>query len=81
MSKQAPAEEEEKKPTKPQKTKNLNQEVIDKAAGIASQQTNSTIVKSVPKTAAGFESDYNSLKKDLPSFYQYIKVSISSYLV
>jgi hypothetical protein len=28
---------------------------------------------SVPKTAAGFESDFNSLKKDLSSFYSYVK--------
>lgn len=27
----------------------------------------------MPKTAAGFETDYNSLKKDLPTFYQYVK--------
>ena len=31
------------------------------------------MLKSVPKTAAGFESDFNSLKKDLPTFYQYVK--------
>lgn len=26
----------------------------------------------MPKTAAGFESDFNSLKKDLPTFYSYV---------
>jgi len=32
-------------------------------------------MKSVPKTAAGFETDYNSLKKDPTAFYQYLKVN------
>lgn len=27
----------------------------------------------MPKTAAGFESDFNSLKKDMPTFYGYVK--------
>jgi hypothetical protein len=27
----------------------------------------------VPKTAAGFESDFNSLKKDLVTFYSYVR--------
>jgi hypothetical protein len=36
-------------------------------------------MKSVPKTAAGFETDYNSLKKDPATFYQYVKVSIISH--
>jgi hypothetical protein len=31
------------------------------------------LLKSVPKTAAGFEADFNSLKKDLPTFYAYVK--------
>jgi len=31
------------------------------------------LLKSVPKTAAGFESDFNSLKKDFPTFYQYVR--------
>jgi hypothetical protein len=26
----------------------------------------------IPKTAAGFESDFNSLKKDLATFYSYV---------
>jgi hypothetical protein len=30
-------------------------------------------LKNIPKTAAGFEADFMSLKKDLPTFYQYVK--------
>ncbi|CDW85227.1 rna polymerase ii-associated protein 3 isoform 2 [Stylonychia lemnae] len=68
-------EEEVKKTSSalPKKTKNLNQEVIDKAADIATQQTNKNLIKAVPKTAAGFETDYNSLKKEPQTFYQYVK--------
>ena len=31
------------------------------------------MLASVPKTAAGFESDFNSLKKDKPTFYAYVR--------
>jgi hypothetical protein len=33
----------------------------------------SSILKHIPKTSTGFESDYNSLKKDSSGFYQYLK--------
>ena len=36
-------------------------------------------MSNIPKTAARFEADYNSLKKDLPNFYQYVKVIILSF--
>lgn len=29
----------------------------------------------IPKTAAGFESDYNILKKDPSSYFTYLKVN------
>ena len=54
--------------------KNLDQETINKAMEITNEKINQRVMKNVPKTAAGFESDYNSLKKDLPSFYQYLMV-------
>lgn len=56
------------------KTKILDQETIQKAVEITNGQINKKLLKSVPKTAAGFEADYNSLKKDLPTFYAYVKV-------
>ena len=54
--------------------KNLDQEVINKAVEITSEKINKKLMNNVPKTAAGFEADFNSLKKDLPAFYQYLKV-------
>lgn len=72
-------EEEKVKPQQPKKMKNLQQEVIDKAAEIATQKTSANL--SVPKTAAGLETDYNSMKKDLSNFYPYLKVCISKSLI
>ena len=72
-------EEEKVKPQQAKKMKNLQQEVIDKAAEIATQKTSANL--SVPKTAAGLETDYNSMKKDLSNFYPYLKVCISKSLI
>jgi hypothetical protein len=47
--------------------------VINKAVEITQEKVNKQLLKSVPKTAAGFEADFNSLKKDQPTFYAYIK--------
>lgn len=40
---------------------------------ITSEKITQKLLSQVPKTAAGFESDFNSLKKDLPTFYAYIR--------
>lgn len=40
---------------------------------ITSEKINKKLLNRVPVTAAGFEADFNSLKKDLPTFYQYLK--------
>ena len=68
-----PAEEEEKTPKVSGKTKTLDAEVINKAVEITQEKVNKQLLKSVPKTAAGFEADFNSLKKDQPTFYAYLK--------
>lgn len=47
--------------------------MINKAVEITQEKVNKQLLKSVPKTAAGFEADFNSLKKDQPTFYAYIK--------
>jgi len=69
-----PVEEESKKPAsyQPKKTKNLDAETINKAVEITSEKISKKLLTQVPKTAAGFESDFNSLKKDLPTFYSYV---------
>ncbi len=70
-----PVPEEDSKQSKVPsgKTKTLDAEVINKAVEITQEKVNKQLLKSVPKTAAGFESDFNSLKKDMPTFYAYIK--------
>lgn len=70
-----PEEEENKKPAtlQPKKTKNLDAETINKAVEITSEKISKKLLAQVPKTAAGFESDFNSLKKDLPTFYSYVR--------
>lgn len=68
--------EEEKstpKTTGPKKTKNLDAEIINKAVEITSEKINKKLLNNVPKTAAGFESDFNSLKKDHVTFYAYMR--------
>ena len=55
------------------KTKNLDSETINKAVEITSEKVNKRLLNQAPKTAGGFEADYNSLKKDLPTFYQYVR--------
>ena len=53
--------------------KNLDAEVISKAVEITSEKINKKLLNNVPKTAAGFESDFNSLKKDTTTFYSYLR--------
>jgi Potential Monad-binding region of RPAP3 len=51
----------------------LDAETVSKAVEITQEKVSQKLLKSIPKTAAGFESDFNSLKKDLPTFYGYVK--------
>ena len=59
----SPVKEEEeatpKKVVKGNKTKNLDAETVSKAANLATQEAANLVLKSIPKTAAGFEKDYN----------------------
>ena len=58
----SPVKEEEatpKKVVKGNKTKNLDAETVSKAANLATQEASNLVLKSIPKTAAGFEKDYN----------------------
>jgi hypothetical protein len=66
-------EEVKKAAAQPKKTKNLDAETINKAVEITSEKISKKLLTQVPKTAAGFESDFNSLKKDLPTFYSYVR--------
>ena len=51
----------------------LQSEVIEKATEKAKLELGT---KNIPKTASGFESDYNSFKKSPEIFYQYLNVRI-----
>ena len=67
-----PTEEAKAKKNVVNKTKLLDSDVIEKAAAQASQEASSIAMKSIPKTAAGFEKDFNQLKKDLNNVNQYL---------
>jgi len=76
----APVEDEEEEKVTPKtsaggakKTKNLDAETVNKAVEITSEQINKKLLASIPKTAAGFEADFMSLKKDMPTFYSYLR--------
>merc|ERR1712166_1160436 len=55
------------------KTKQIDQEVLqaakERAVDVAKQQA----LAQVPKTAAGFEKDFNSLKKDASALQKYLQ--------
>lgn len=55
--------ESEQKPKKEKRvvnnTKLLNKDVIDKASAQASHEASIEALKTIPKTAAGFEKDFN----------------------
>jgi hypothetical protein len=53
--------------------KNLDAETISKAVEITSEKINKKLLNQAPKTAAGFEHDFNSLKKDMNTFYNYLR--------
>ena len=56
------------------KTPNLEKELIEQAKEKALKELGEKILKNIPKTATGFEKDYNSLKRDPESFFKYLKV-------
>lgn len=53
-------------------TKLLNKEVIDKASAQASHEASQEALRSVPKTAAGFERDFKQLKSNSEHVYKYL---------
>jgi hypothetical protein len=55
------------------KTKTLDKETVNKAAEMATQEANEIALNSIPKTSAGFEKDFNQLKKDSYNVYQYLR--------
>jgi hypothetical protein len=57
----------------PSKTKQIDAETLNKAVEMTSEKINKKLLNKVPVTAAGFESDFMSLKKDLPTFYSYVR--------
>lgn len=65
------AEEDKPKPASG-KTKQIDAETLSKAVEITSEKINKKLLNKVPLTAAGFESDFMSLKKDVPTFYAYV---------
>lgn len=71
--KQASPSKSQTTTTGPKRTKILDADTINKAVEITSEQVSKKLAKSIPKTAAGFETDYNSLKKDLTAFYGYLR--------
>lgn len=54
-------------------TKNLDEDTRNKASEIASLEANEAALKTIPKTSAGFEKDFNQLKKDSSNVYQYLR--------
>ena len=61
----------DKKATK--KTKMLDKDTVQKASELASTEASQKALKSIPKTAAGLEKDYNQLKKDQSQVYRYLR--------
>jgi hypothetical protein len=54
-------------------TQTLDKDVIEGAAKQATSTASSEAMSRIPKTAAGFEKDFNQLKKDMSHIYQYLK--------
>lgn len=57
----------------PAKTKMLDEDTVKQAAERATIEANNAAIKTVPKTAAGFEKDYHQLEKNTEHVYQYLK--------
>lgn len=76
-AKEAPIEEvpdvEPQTPKTVLKTRNIDQEAVDKAAERAAQDAVSMTIGSIPKTTAGFETDLRQLKNNTANIYQYLK--------
>lgn len=53
-------------------TKTLDKETIEKASAVATEAANESVLKSIPKTSAGLEKDFNQLKKNSSNVYQYL---------
>lgn len=64
---------EQKRAQTAQKTKQLDKDIIEKAAMQATEQASNQAMKRVPHTAAGFEKDFNQVKKDQSHIYQFLK--------
>ena len=54
-------------------TKTLDKSTVEKAAEIATIKANEAALKSIPKTSAGLEKDFNQLKKNSANVYLYLK--------
>jgi len=68
-------EVEEVEPQQPKtalKTRNIDQEAVDKAAERAAQDAVSMTIGSIPKTSAGFETDLRQLKNNSAHVYKYL---------
>lgn len=53
-------------------TKLLDKEVIEKASAAALEEASKDALKTIPKTAAGFEKDFKQLKSNSLHIYQYL---------
>ena len=51
----------------------MDTETVNKAVEITSEKINKRLLNNIPKTAAGFEADFSSLKKDMITFYSYLR--------
>lgn len=54
-------------------TKNVDTEAVNKAIEMTSEKIKARLIHNTPKTAAGFEADFMSLKKDMITFYSYVR--------
>jgi len=65
------------------KTKSIDDKTLQAAKLKAAEIDRQQAMQQVPKTAAGFEKDFNSLKKDPKALLQYLKqiplASVESY--
>lgn len=64
-------EQEVKRPSG--KTKTIDTETLEKAKEVATKSATAQVLSRVPKTAAGFEKDFNEIKKESANVVQYLK--------
>jgi hypothetical protein len=67
------AEALQAKKVEAQAKKQLDQEALEAARAKASEQEKASLMGNLPKTAAGFEKDFNALKKDKSALVEYMK--------